>query len=819
MRVVEPKDPVLSYAAVLDALPIVAFMLKPEGELAYLSRAWQAFTGFSAEEGLAHQPTLVHPDDRDRAAATWAATLTSGSGYRAEFRLRLADDSYRWVLAQTDPVRASDGSITCWLGTLTDLTEIMRAHRALAQSEEHYRLIGEALPGVAWSADADGGLNHMTNPMNASPEAIAGGLGHGWLDSVHPDDRERTRARWRQSVETGEPYEAQFRVQMPDGGEYRWLLARARAHRDESGTVDRWVGVNVDIDAQKRADEAREQFVRLVEASDDCISYGDPAGHTLYINAAGRRMLEVGTLEDACRKTMWDYFLAGDLPFVQESVLPTLLQEGRWSGELALRNQRTGDPVPMWHNMFTLLDEAGKISALATVSRDLRERRRVEVGMRTLAEAGAAIYGSLDFENTMRNVAEAVARSFAAFCIVEALTETGQIRSVAAVHRDPSLIPLIERAAELRNMHPAHPIWQAMRDGKTTLVEVMPATWWDTYGVRPELGSQMDALDMRSVIYVPIRSQEDGSIRGAMTCVMDGADSRGAYTPEDVRFAEEVAVRAGLAFDHARAYERERRIAVTLQGASLPKTLPTIDHLYLSADYRPGKSEATIGGDWYDAFLLDDGRVAITVGDVVGNGLEAAVTMGRLRQAMRAIATVLAEPNALLDVADRTLKSESSETYATALAGVFDPRTHEFTFASAGHPSPVLRHPDGRIEELRSTGMMLGMRRGARLQSVTIEVPPGSTLVFFTDGLTEATRDVDEGYRRLFAAMSDDVSAAADNPARALVEHVLAGGPSSDDIAVLVAEVGPSPRFDERLRSAAAVAASAEQVHVAPTLT
>jgi serine phosphatase RsbU (regulator of sigma subunit) len=329
----------------------------------------------------------------------------------------------------------------------------------------------------------------------------------------------------------------------------------------------------------------------------------------------------------------------------------------------------------------------------------------------------------------------------------------------------------------------------------------------------------MDDLDMRSVIYVPIRSQHDGAIRGALACILAGSDPRVKYTAEDVRFAEEVAVRAGLAFDNARAYEREKRIAVTLQGASLPKMLPTIDHLYLSADYRPGKSEATIGGDWYDAFALDDGRVAITVGDVLGNGLAAAVTMGRLRQSMRAIATLLAEPNAMLDAADRTVKTESDETYATALAGVFDPRTHQFTFASAGHPSPVLRHPDGRIEEFNAPGMMLGLRRGTSLQTITIDLKPGSTLVFFTDGLTEATRDIEEGHRRLHAAMSDDGVASADNPAHALVEHVLQGRPATDDIAVLVAEVGPSKRFDERLRTAAMVAADREQVTIAKAAT
>jgi len=950
MRTVEPQEPAFSYAAVLDALPIVSFILRPDGGAVYLSRAWLEFTGFTSEEGIAEQATLVHPEDRERAAESWEAARSAATRYRAEFRLRVADGSYRWVLTQTDPVTDVDGSITGWLGTVTDLTdlrraeeasfaaarealershfaerlldasddcvkvldlgarlvsmstngmkalkipdfeavrgadwlsfweaddriaaeaavdaarsggrgrftgryavegeekwwdvtvtpildhagnpdqilavsrdvtEIMQAHHALARSEERHRLIGEALPGVVWSATPEGHLDHVTSAEHSNRLPVEERLYDRWLDTLHPDDRERTRARWQHSIDTGEPYEIQFRLRMTDGS-YCWQLVRAIPQRDADGKIVRWVGVNVDIDAQKRADEAREQFVRLVEASDDYISFGDTNGNMLYLNEAGRAMVENGSLDDARQTDMWDYFFEEDVPFVKETVLPSLMNEGRWRGELRLRNQRTGVPVPMWHNMFTLHDEAGELSGMATVSRDLRERYRIDVGLRTLAEAGAAIYESLDFESTMRNVAAAVVGSFASFCTVEALDENGDIRSVAAAHRNPALVPLIERAAEIRNQRPDHPISRAIYSGVSTLIEDLPSTWWDTFGQRSELGSQMDALDMRSVIYVPIRSQQNGTIRGALACILAGSDPRVRYTAEDVRFAEEVAVRAGLAFDHARAYERERRIAVTLQGASLPKTLPAIDHLYLSADYRPGKSEATIGGDWYDAFALDDGRVAITVGDVLGNGLAAAVTMGRLRQAMRAVATLLAEPNAMLDAADRTVETESDETYATALAGVFDPRTHQFTFASAGHPSPVLRHADGTIEEFNAPGMMLGLRRGTSLQTITIDLKPGSTLVFFTDGLTEATRDIDEGHRRLHAAMADPTVAGAENPAHALCEHVLMGRPATDDIAVLVAEVGPSERFDERLRTAAMVAADRQQVKIAKSAT
>ena len=243
-----------------------------------------------------------------------------------------------------------------------------------------------------------------------------------------------------------------------------------------------------------------------------------------------------------------------------------------------------------------------------------------------------------------------------------------------------------------------------------------------------------------------------------------------------------------------RALEHEQRIAFTLQEASLPTKLPEMPDVYLCAYYRPGNSEATIGGDWYDAFLLEDGRLVLTIGDVLGKGLLAAVTMGKIRQAMRAVARLLPEPNALLDAADHTVRSDSSlsDVYATALAGIYDPRLQSFTFASAGHPGPVLRRPDGRIEELSSPGTLLGMRNGDEADTVTLDIPHGSALVFVTDGLLEATRDLDDGVLRLNSAMRSEDVWAADNCAHALVTYVLAGQPATDDVAVLVAEFGPS---------------------------
>jgi PAS domain S-box-containing protein len=787
MRVLHPLDPASTYAAVLDALPIAAFMAAPDGTLSYLSHGWERYSNTDAVELLRRGfVSIIHPDDRYAAQKKWKGASDLGLAYRDEYRVRFGDGIYRWVLSQAEPMRDDDGTLLGWFGTLTDIDDLKRTEAALADSEATYRALTGAIPGVTWAASPQGDLTFVGErwiSLHGRPRE--GALGESWLESVYPADRERVLARWAQSLASGEEYDIQFRVRIFDGT-YRWFLVRALPVRDAFGTIVRWFGVNVDIDDQRKADERREQFVRLAEASDDFVGIADDDGRVVYVNEAARRLLGIASVEEALDGPYTRFLAPEDLAYMEAEILPAIDRDGRWSGEFWFRNVATGERIPVAYNVFTLRDHAGERVGLATVSRDIRERRRLESGLVTLAETGAAMFASLDFEQTLRNIAQASIRAFATYCIVDTVGEHGEVRNVAAIHQDPALTRVVERAVPKRALLPNHPTTRALRDSRSTFVPHIPRTWVADTGMEASGEDDFRALSPRSLICVPMRTPSTGAVVGAITFVIAGDDTRGGYTQADVPFAEEIAMRAGLAFDHAMAYERERRIAVTLQDASLPQHLPKLPKLRLSADYRPGSNEATIGGDWYDAFLLDDGRVAVTVGDVLGNGLGAAVTMSRVRQAMRAVATLLPEPRAMLDVADRTIRDELADTYATALAGILDPVARTFTFASAGHPGPWLRRAGGGIEEFAAPGTMLGLRTPGEAVTAEITLEAGASLVFFTDGLVEGTHDIDEGYARLRAAMSDPQLLAAHDPAGVLVERILDGSPPHDDIAVLV---------------------------------
>ncbi len=903
-------------AAVVNALPIVAYMADGNGQIVYVSHGWERLTGNSAA-GISKggYEAVIHPDDRAAVVAAWQAACAAGTSYRDEFRMRFGDGSYRWVLSQADPMRDENGAVAAWCGTISDVheqrlvhetatdelraagerlsvlerlleagddcvivltidgrivsmsdksrgvfgigdssqvrgsewlalwpeqdrdtardaverartggrgrftgllavggreqwwdvvvtavlaedgrpelllavsrnvTETVVAQRELARSEERYRLLAESIPGTAWTATPDGRLDHISEgPTPSIRRPIASRLGHGWLQGIHPDEREATGALWRHSIEPGEPYEAQFRVLMADGT-YRWKLARATPQRDEAGSIVRWIGVNVDIDEQRRAHDEREMFVALAQNSSDIIGFTDPEGNVVYVNPAARDLL---SLDDPRSIHFLVCFSPQDLEFVKSFVVPAMEREGRWVGEFRMRNFRTGTALPILYNAFVLTDGTGRKLGLATISRDLRERRRIDLGMRALADAAAVMYGSLDYEETLRNIAEAVMKTYATCCTIDVLDEDGAFRRVAIAHPGADMRLTFEGYADQSRFQPGHPVYDAIRFGASTYVSRLDPDWMARQ--IPSLAEASKTLRIRSFISAPVRAP-DGSVLGALTCSLDLDDPRPSYVAADVPFVEELGRRAGIAVQHARAYGRERAIAMRFQEASLPGILPTVEHVSLSADYRPGNSEATIGGDWYDAFTLPDGRLVITLGDVVGKGLDAAVTMAKVRQAMRSAAALVPEPAAMLTAAGSTLHDVAGENYATALAGIYDPAGYRFSFATAGHPGPTVRGADGSVRDHTARGIMFGLRSGSTRETVAIALEPGSTAVFFTDGLTESTRNIDEGYRRLHAAILHTAAAATGNPARAIVDDVLRGEPALDDIAVLVMQI------------------------------
>ncbi|MGW7788745.1 PP2C family protein-serine/threonine phosphatase [Streptomyces tricolor] len=264
----------------------------------------------------------------------------------------------------------------------------------------------------------------------------------------------------------------------------------------------------------------------------------------------------------------------------------------------------------------------------------------------------------------------------------------------------------------------------------------------------------------------------------------------------------ELARRVGIALDNARRYEQYRDTAETLQRAQLTD-LPTVPGLLLAARYLPATRGLNIGGDWYDAFRQPDGSLLAVIGDVTGHGLHAAVVMGRLRTALRAYAVADdATPGRVLTQLHRMLRHLQPGLYATALIARIRPGGREVVWASAGHPPAVVRDDAGTVRVLDAKpGVMLGVPVPCAYPDHVAGLPPGSSLVLYTDGLVERrARGIDPGIERLgraLAALStpeleQDPDAAAD----ALLKTLLYDSERDDDVCLLLchAEAGPEPR-------------------------
>ncbi len=651
----------------------------------------------------------------------------------------------------------------------------------LRQREAAYRAFAGAVPGNTWTASPDGELTFIGHDwQQPDPAQVVRALGWAWLDEVHDDDRERVRARWQHAIRTGEPYDCEFRVRDAEGA-YPWYRVRAVPVRDDRGEIVRWIGLNLDISDRYAADHARDMYAALVERSWNFIAIADPNGRVEYVNAAGREMVGIPPSHHLGEATVLEFLVTDERAAVGNAVMAALAREGRWRGDVHLEHTISGRRIPVTAVVFMLTGDDGNVLGIAAVCHDQREMVRIENGLRLLSRTGAAILDSLDYQRTLENIVRAFIDGFAAFCVIDVMSADGRWQRTLA-HRDPAAASILRDVSPPRGNHP---LARAIEARESSITSVDDA-WAERLGLSADRAVAVRRLRLRSLICVPIITP-GGEVVGGLACGLDDRSEREDYEPVDLGFVEEVARRAGAAIANVREYERERRVALELQAASLPTRLPVVDGVRLSVAYRPGSAEANIGGDWYDAFVLEDGRLVITCGDVLGHGLHAAVSMTKLRLAMQSAAMVDADPHLMLRVADATLRVSDPDAYATAVAAVYDPATRQMQIASAGHPCPLLRAADGHVAEVAVAGLMLGLRRNDVRDVVALDVPAGASVVFYTDGLVEFRRDQATGWQRLAAALADVRALRVDEPAAALVANVLSGDQPGDDIAVVFA--------------------------------
>ncbi|GJD31536.1 hypothetical protein PMNALOAF_2795 [Methylobacterium adhaesivum] len=248
----------------------------------------------------------------------------------------------------------------------------------LAASERRFRVMTDAMPQMVWTTRPDGFHDFYNDRWYEFTGVPFGSTdGEGWNDLFHPDDRERAWARWRRSLATGDPYEIEYRLRHHTGS-YRWTLGRAAPLRSADGRIERWFGTCTDIEDLKRAEEEARKLAAVVEHSKDFIGIADENGHTLHVNAAGRRLVGLADADAARRTIVSDYFMPECRHVLAETVLPAVRRDDWWEGELTFRHFVTGEGIAVLYSVFPVRDERGALIGYASVTRDLRERKRAE---------------------------------------------------------------------------------------------------------------------------------------------------------------------------------------------------------------------------------------------------------------------------------------------------------------------------------------------------------------------------------------------------------------------------------------------------------
>jgi PAS domain S-box-containing protein len=617
----------------------------------------------AATPGLATPPQAT-PDDR-----------ASGSGLSP-------DDDRQWAFSWF-PSHDPDGNIAGVALIAVDVTDRQNSAEAVRRSEERYRSLVQAGAQVVWVTTPTGQIAEDSPEWRwITGQSLDEYLGNGWLDAIHPEDRERVEREWRECVRAGKVFDSRYRVRTKTGSYRHYDVRAVPIERD--GKIIEWVGASTDVTGQREAEEMRGRLTEQLSAA----------------------ALRTARLQQATS------MLAEALTVLQ--VVEVITEVGR----SAIGAERSA---------VALLD---------------RERLQLHtINPLGLPEVPGAPSGDMPLD-------------------------APSVMTLAITSRRPVLV---ENPESLRRHF----------DGLD--------------GVDLFLAHS----DERAWVGLPLLAA--GAPLGALRFSFTKPRQ---ITEEERVFLEALAGQCALALERASLFEREHTTAETLQRSLLPDRLPSVPGIILEARYLPVTRNMEIGGDWYDAFRLPDGRLAVATGDVMGKGLTAAAGMGRVRNALRALALTDPRPAAVLAGLDRLFTATELDEQVTTVAYlVLDPVTGEGLAGNAGHLPPLLLSRDAppRLDTTEA-GTPLGW--ACPRQQYVFRLPPGTTAVLYSDGLVEnRRRGLDSGLDELVSVAAQARPGMVEDPARLLeylVDRMLTGYEQDDDVTVLVLHVprrdGPAPQ-------------------------
>jgi len=646
--------------------------------------------------------------------------------------------------------------------------------------------LADAVPQIVFIDSVDGVLEFWNarwyEYTGLTPEQS---FGPDRYSVVHPDDRAILVTQFPRSLKTGLPFDMELRMRRSSDGMYRWHLSRVVPLRDSQGKILRWYGTLTDIDDQKRV----EQTLRYLSDAESRLASSLDVETTLRHLAASA----IGGFADWC----------GIYERLEDGTTPVVVIAHTDPEKVELAKQFTTEfPVQPGDPISNVI-ESGQPLLLPPITEEIIRAQVQDPRQLKLLLA-------LGLRSAMVLPLRTSGKTLGAISLVS--SEAGRVFT----EDDLRLAQLLaERAAlawqNARLMRDALESEQRFR----TLAETIPAMVWvcesngnirytnrrwiEFFGLEPDGHSEWLMRD-----HLHPDDLEHANARWKLS-LQTGAPYEVEYRARNLAGRYEwLLVRSNPVRDESGnvttwfgtstsidqqklALERQQLVADTLQEAFIPKMLPNIARVRFDGAYFPAQIDARVGGDWYDATALTKDLVVFSIGDVCGHGLDAAVAMGRVRQAIVGAALDTPDPGHVLERVNRLLLLQDAPI-VTAIVGFIDLLANTISLASAGHP-PAILIDHQKTEHFCSGDIPLSVQPGVTYVTRTYNIESETFIALYTDGLIEARRDVPADEARLLAA----VQRAAREPSNASLirDSVLAGVTSSDDVAILTIRIFP----------------------------
>ncbi|MFD9004959.1 SpoIIE family protein phosphatase [Streptomyces sp. NPDC059582] len=624
---------------------------------------------------------------------------------------------------------------------------------------------------------------------------------------VHEEHVELVVKLFADVMATGEGWAGAFPIRRKDGST-RLVEFRNMRLLDERGDVYA-LGLATDQSTVRRLERDVALSSRMVEQSPAGLAVLDTDLRFVSVNPALERMDGIPATEHLGRS------VHEVLPLQDADVLVTEARQVLRSGLPVIDRRIVGrtpadpDTDHAWAvSLYRLEDARGTVLGVAASTIDITEQYRAQIEaeaarrrLAVIADASARIGTTLELERTACELADVAVPELADSAAVDLLeavvegrnsglgpAEAAIIRALAVRTDDaPEVLRAADPTGQVARYGPDRLITECVRTGDPVMVAQVKDEDLARIARSPEMAELLGRAGVHSYLAVPLIAR--GEVLGALD--LKRFRNPLPFDEDDLLLARELAARAAVQIDNARWYQNARDTALMLQRSLLPSHPSVTGGLEVASRYQPAGATTEVGGDWFDVIPLGDDKTALVVGDVMGSGINAAATMGRLRTATNTLASLDLDPAVLLQHLDR-ITAGLDHSIATCVYAVHDPRRRQCLIANAGHLPPARLRP-GHPPELLDlpTGVPLGVG-GVEFTTVTVGFDPGDQLVLYTDGLVETRRhSIDERLDTLLTLLDD-----ASRPLENLCDHLLRTlhhPDNHDDVAILVARARQDP--------------------------